>query len=296
MSSDPFIYEFIAGCIGGFAQVYIGQPFDIVKVRLQSAADGTKNSALQVFKDIIAKEGGPRALWKGSLPPLMGVGAAVSIQFGVNENTKKILSKIKGNDHFSFKELFACGVFAGLANAIVSVPSEHIRILMQTQSTTEPVYKSSIDCIRKIYGQYGIRGLYKATNATLVREAISFGTYFSVYAWVMEKLANGESREQMGIPKIALAGAASGIILWPLCFPTDVIKTKIQTDSFTKPVYKGMVDCAKKIYQAQGLAGFFRGITPCLLRAGPVNAGTFVVYELSYRAITGAMEPQVKYA
>ncbi len=293
---EGFANEFIAGCIGGFAQVFIGQPFDIVKVRLQSAAAGSKQSAIGTFLHILRNEGGPLAFWKGSLPPLMGVGAAVSIQFGVNENVKKLLSKYTGNDYFTFSQLFGCGVVAGLANAVVSVPSEHIRILMQTQSTTNPVYKGSIDCMKTIYSQHGFKGLYKGTNATLLREAVSFGTYFSVYSWIIQKIAQpGQTREELGIAKVAMAGAIAGMILWPLCFPVDVVKTRLQIDSFAKPQYKNAVDCARQIYATQGWRGFVKGLGPCFVRAGPTNGGTFVVYELTYRWLNKSKKENVKF-
>ncbi|KAF9334963.1 mitochondrial carrier domain-containing protein [Linnemannia elongata] len=44
--------------------------------------------------------------------------------------------------------------------------------------------------------------------------------------------------------------------------------------------YKGMVDCAIRSYKSEGMSVFMRGATPALLRAFPVNAVTFFVYEL----------------
>ncbi|KAF9353926.1 hypothetical protein BGX26_008311 [Mortierella sp. AD094] len=44
--------------------------------------------------------------------------------------------------------------------------------------------------------------------------------------------------------------------------------------------YKGMVDCAIRSYRSEGMGVFMRGVTPALLRAFPVNAVTFFVYEL----------------
>ncbi|KAI1300366.1 hypothetical protein EDD11_006231 [Mortierella claussenii] len=44
--------------------------------------------------------------------------------------------------------------------------------------------------------------------------------------------------------------------------------------------YKGMVDCAIRSYRSEGMGVFMRGATPALLRAFPVNAVTFFVYEL----------------
>ena len=34
-----------------------------------------------------------------------------------------------------------------------------------------------------------------------------------------------------------------------------------------------------------GLAGFFRGFAPCMIRAAPVNASTFLAFELAMRAL-----------
>jgi len=284
--STPFINEFIAGCIGGFAQVFIGQPFDIVKVRLQSAPEGTKPSAIGIFKNILKNEGGPLALWKGSLPPLAGVGAAVSIQFGVNENSKKILMAYTGTDKLSLPQLCFCGMLAGLANCIVTIPAEHIRIRMQTQSSTNPLYKGSIDCAKQIYRKYGLKGIYQGTYATLAREGVAYGVYFSAYAWIMQQILKpGQARQDLSLGWVAFSGAMSGMLLWCGSYPLDVIKTKIQTDSFENHQYKGIIDCASKTFKSSGISGFFKGFGPCIARSLPTNAGTFVVYEIIYRAL-----------
>lgn len=39
------------------------------------------------------------------------------------------------------------------------------------------------------------------------------------------------------------------------------------------------VGTVRNIYGQQGIPGFFRGLGPCLLRAFPVNACAFFVYE-----------------
>ncbi|KAF9125134.1 hypothetical protein BGW39_007637 [Mortierella sp. 14UC] len=44
--------------------------------------------------------------------------------------------------------------------------------------------------------------------------------------------------------------------------------------------YKGIMDCAIRSYRSEGMGVFMRGVTPALLRAFPVNAVTFFVYEL----------------
>lgn len=49
--------SFAAGGVGGVCAVIVGHPFDLVKVRLQTAEKGVYNGALDVVKRTIAREG-----------------------------------------------------------------------------------------------------------------------------------------------------------------------------------------------------------------------------------------------
>lgn len=73
--------------------------------------------------------------------------------------------------------------------------------------------------------------------------------------------------------------------MWFTSYPIDIVKSKMQTDSLNpkEQQYKGTLDCFKKIYQTNGIKGFFRGFTPTILRAAPVNACTFYTFELVLR-------------
>lgn len=44
-----------------------------------------------------------------------------------------------------------------------------------------------------------------------------------------------------------LAGGTAGMLFWGPVYPADVLKSKIQVDSFTHPEYSGMLDCASKV-------------------------------------------------
>jgi solute carrier family 25 carnitine/acylcarnitine transporter 20/29 len=283
------ISEFIAGCMGGFAQVMIGQPFDIVKVRLQTQKPNEKTytGAFDCLRKIVKNEGGPLSLWRGSLPPLLGVGAATSIQFGVNENTRMLMKNITKARELSYFHLAICGSIAGIVNSLISAPAEHIRIRMQSQGAmANPPYKSSMDCIKKIYSQYGLKGLYKGGVPTVYREAVAYAVYFSMYDWCMKKL-NPPEQKKPETYKIAMSGAFAGVCFWFSVYPIDLIKTKIQIDNFNNPVYKNTLDCVRKTYKAQGFSGFWRGLGPCLVRSLPVNSGTFIVYESSLNFMKG---------
>jgi solute carrier family 25 carnitine/acylcarnitine transporter 20/29 len=278
--------EFIAGCVGGMAQVVIGQPFDLVKVRLQAASSAQKmyNSAWDCFRKIVKHEGGSFALWKGTLPPLVGVGAAVSIQFGVNEKTKQFARKAAGVSELGISHLFGCGVVAGIATSLISTPVEHTRIRMQVQGKNS---FNALECVKRIVKSYGIRGLYKGNVPTLCRDGVAFGIYFSMYEWITKKIIGpDQSQRDLSVGSVVFAGGLAGITLWIATFPVDMIKTKIQADSLQNPTFKGMYDCFAKTYQNGGLKGFYKGLTPCLLRAVPANGATFLAYETASKLLT----------
>jgi solute carrier family 25 carnitine/acylcarnitine transporter 20/29 len=62
-----------AGGFGGVCAVIVGHPFDLVKVRLQTADRGVYSSAIDVVKKSVARDGLRRGLYAGVSAPLVGV-------------------------------------------------------------------------------------------------------------------------------------------------------------------------------------------------------------------------------
>jgi solute carrier family 25 carnitine/acylcarnitine transporter 20/29 len=63
----------LAGGFGGICAVVVGHPFDLVKVRMQTAEKGVYSSAFDVVRKSIAKDGIRRGLYAGVSAPLVGV-------------------------------------------------------------------------------------------------------------------------------------------------------------------------------------------------------------------------------
>lgn len=62
-----------AGGFGGICAVIVGHPFDLVKVRLQTAERGVYSSAIDVVRKSVARDGLRRGLYAGVSAPLVGV-------------------------------------------------------------------------------------------------------------------------------------------------------------------------------------------------------------------------------
>ncbi|KAI4858971.1 mitochondrial carrier [Hypoxylon rubiginosum] len=281
--------DLFAGAVGGVAQVLIGQPFDIVKVRLQTTT--AYSSALNAATTIYAKEGA-LAFYKGTLTPLLGIGACVSIQFGAFGWARRYFENANGaGQQLSYGQYYAAGAFAGVANSVISGPIEHVRIRLQTQPHgADRLYSGPLDCVRKLSAHGGgvLRGLYRGEAVTIYREAAAYGMWFLTFEYLMNADAarNGLRRAEVPAYKVALYGGLAGEALWLASYPFDVVKSKMQTDGFGPRMrYRSMRDCFAQTWRAEGARGFWKGIGPTLFRAMPVSAGTFAVVEATARAI-----------
>jgi solute carrier family 25 (mitochondrial carnitine/acylcarnitine transporter), member 20/29 len=258
---------------------------DIVKVRLQTTQQYT--GALDCASKIWRNEG-PLAFYKGTLTPLLGIGACVSVQFGAFHYARRQLEarNLSHNPHapatLSLGQFYLAGAFAGITNTVLSSPIEHIRIRLQTQPHgADRLYAGPLDCIRKISAQSGIaRGIYRGTAVTTLREAQAYGMWFLTFEALMNADAtrNKIDRKSIATWKIALYGGLAGEALWIGSYPFDVVKSKMQTDGFgSGQKYPTMRSVFADIWAKEGMRGFWKGIGPTLARAMPVSAGTFAV-------------------
>ncbi|KAL9585760.1 MAG: hypothetical protein Q9203_004117 [Teloschistes exilis] len=151
--------DLFAGAMGGVAQVLLGQPFDIVKVRLQTTTryTGAIDAATRIFKDE-----GPLAFYK------------VSVQFGGFHYARRQFEASNAlrssSPALSYTQLFASGAFAGLSNSFLSGPIEHVRIRLQTQPHgAGRLYGGPLDCVRKLSSQGGgvSKGVYRGQAVTV---------------------------------------------------------------------------------------------------------------------------------
>ena len=189
-----------------------------------------------------------------------------------------------------YGQYFAAGAFAGISNAALSGPIEHIRIRLQSQPHGEGrLYNGPVDCVRKLSAHEGVlRGLYRGQAVTMYREASAYGAWFAAFEYLMNSDAarNGVDRKEIPGWKIAFYGGLAGEALWLSSYPFDVIKSKMQTDGFgAQQKYPTMRSCFAATWRADGVRGFWKGIVPTLFRAMPVSAGTFAVVEMTMRAI-----------
>ena len=238
-------------------------------------------------------------LYKGIASPLLGFSAMNSIQFGVYDNCLHRLEH-GFTHHPSLLHAAIAGSLGGLAQVPLAVPMELVRIRMQVQGVGEKgksffslhqtsrahrLYENSLDCATKLYRSHGLPGLYQGVLVTICRDVPGCAVYYAMWEYLCRKFTQmDETRHDMSVPSLMMAGGLCGVAGWASVYPLDVMKTRLQIDGAgSAPEYTGMLDCIAKSYRQEGVRVFFRGITATIVRAFPCNAATLMAYALVNR-------------
>eukprot|EP01097_Dermamoeba_algensis_P006203 TRINITY_DN3890_c0_g1_i1.p1 TRINITY_DN3890_c0_g1~~TRINITY_DN3890_c0_g1_i1.p1 ORF type:complete len:304 (-),score=75.60 TRINITY_DN3890_c0_g1_i1:127-1038(-) len=270
----------LSGGFGGVCLVFVGHPFDLIKVRLQTASASQYKGAVDCFKQTVAKDG-VRGLYRGMGAPLTGITPIFSICFwgyDIGERIARWAAGTAPNQQLSMTQVMFAGGFSAIPTTAIMAPGERIKVVLQIQGQNPgetPKFKGPIDVIKHLYKEGGIRSIFRGTNATLLRDVPGSVAWFGVYEYL--KRQSGTTTPN---PFYTLfAGGMAGIANWLIAIPADVIKSRFQTAPQGK--YSGVIDVTRDLLKEQGVKGLYKGVAPALLRAFPANAACFFGVELA---------------
>ncbi|KAJ3026949.1 UNVERIFIED_CONTAM: hypothetical protein HDU68_004737 [Siphonaria sp. JEL0065] len=94
--------------------------------------------------------------------------------------------------------------------------------------------------------------------------------------------------QDRGALRLALAGAASGLVSAAMVTPLDVVKIRLQNQYYlpgVAPKYKGTLPTLAKIWREEGLRGLFSGLTPSVYAYLPNQIIWFSIYHEAKRTL-----------
>ena len=307
MSEGPgAALDFVAGCVAGTLSILACHPLDTIRIRLQS---GQFSSISQCFKSSLKNEG-VLGLYKGLVPPLVGVSLINASLFGTKSLTHTMLDDMDDKSDTepssnatqqtqpNLKHLMISGAAAGFASGFLSSPIELLKIRQQLDQRGSNSVKL-LPLTRDIVRNSGWLSLFRGLNATLIREIPSFPAYFVTYEYSKIYLQGLLPQDSAMSDTAAILGAGSlaGISGWVFVYPIDVIKTKIQSEPSL--IWKDRLSCVqmyRRLLKESGRSVFMRGFGATILRAVPTNAVIFGGYELTleiWSRLAGSEKTQI---
>ena len=136
----------LAGLAGALGAICV-YPIDLVKTRLQSTAGGTSYDNAFEVDEMMTKEGGLPALYKGIRPQLVGVVPEKTIKLFVHDAVVLACGEA------------ASGFLAGCCQVVVTNPLEVVKVRMQLSPDGGLR-------VSDVVSELGLRGLYTGAART----------------------------------------------------------------------------------------------------------------------------------
>lgn len=183
--------------------------------------------------------------------------------------------------HVKIENLIA-GLSGGVVSTLVLHPLDLVKIRFAVSDGLElrPKYSGILHCMKSVWQQEGLRGLYQGVTPNIWGAGASWGLYFFFYNAIKGYTKDGRETE-LSATEHLVSAAKAGILTLTLTNPIWVTKTRLvlqyNADRSSKQ-YKGMVDALVKIYRHEGMAGLYKGYVPGLFGTSH-GALQFMAYE-----------------
>ena len=181
----------VAGACAGGAQVIVTNPLEIVKIRLQTAAEtGSKTTMIKEVKEL-----GVKGLYKGASACFLRDIPFSFIYFPVYSFLKRNLMNynyfVNSDGTLNKKGLLAAGMLAGAPAAYCTTPADVIKTRLQVKETDgKSKYNGLYDCAKKIYREEGAGAFLKGGKMRVFRSSPQFGITLLSYEYMQRQTAS----------------------------------------------------------------------------------------------------------
>ncbi|KAI1083039.1 mitochondrial carrier [Whalleya microplaca] len=196
----PLSALWFTGAFAGAFTSFVLTPIELVKCKIQvpiTAADGTTPKApkiMPVIRDVYKHEG-LKGFWHGQMGTFLRESGGCAAWFGSKETTTKIFyllneraattqmeKDILATEALPLWQQAVAGASAGMSYNFLFFPADTVKSRMQTSpvgGTTQP--RTFWQEGKALWGQHGLRGLYRGCGITVLRSAPSSAFIFIVF-------------------------------------------------------------------------------------------------------------------
>jgi hypothetical protein len=251
------------------------------------------------------------AMWKAwidyRLGPTLHLDAEMAIQHDLRSNkssssppsadTTNSSRKSQSSSGDLLKRMMAGGL-AGMAAKTLTAPIDRIKILFQV-TDRKFSFRSASELFMHVCRTEGPVALWRGNNAQLLRVFPYAGIQFMCYDFYKGKIRNLSSTtispgSSFSAVENLFAGAFAGATSVAVTYPLDCLRARLAVEEGKVSRFTGLGDAIRSMYVREGVAGFYRGVTPTLLGILPYAGLAFAANDtLRARASVGGESGEV---
>lgn len=145
-----------------------------------------------------------------------------------------------------------------------------------------------------IYRERGIAGFFAGFVPTTARQAANSAVRFGSYNFLKQAAQSyAAPGEKLSTPATFGIGATAGLVTVLVTQPLDTVKTRMQSLDARRE-YGTTLRCAGRIFREEGIATFWSGVAPRLVRLVMSGAIVFTMYEKCMEGFD-RVDPERKY-
>ncbi|CAG9864617.1 unnamed protein product [Phyllotreta striolata] len=289
----------LAGGGSGFVTRALCQPLDVLKIRLQLQVEPVshrypaKYQSLYQTLRVILHEEGIKALWKGHVPAQWLSIVYGMAQFSTYEYLDRRLVLLNASTKYTYMFNFLSGTIAGCTATVVSFPFDVARTRLVGQSERKMIYKGTVHSWRRMVKSESYSTLFRGLLPTFIQVGPHAGIQFVSY-----KLFNDIQRlmfkyKDTSMSASMVSGSLAGLVAKTAIYPFDLLKKRMQVQGFDEGRRlfgklfhcNGLLDAFRKVYIGEGVAGFFKGYLPSMVKAVVTGGLYFSTYEMCCKFI-----------
>lgn len=184
----------VAGAAAGVCSTICTYPLELLKTRLTIQRGVYKNLTDAFVK--ICREEGPKELYRGLTPSLIGVVPYAATNYFAYDFLRKLYKKVTKEEQVGNLPTLLIGSVAGAFASASTFPLEVARKQMQVGALSgRPAYDSLFHALSSILEQQGPAGLYRGLGASCIKLVPAAGISFMCYEACKRILIEDETHE-----------------------------------------------------------------------------------------------------
>ncbi|KAK3308070.1 mitochondrial carrier domain-containing protein [Chaetomium strumarium] len=256
------------------------------------------------------------ALYRGLTPNLLGNATSWASFFFFKSRLERGLAHLRGpqhhdHDHDRVEEtqaqvkqrltpadFFAASLAAGALTQVITNPIWVLKTrMLASDRSAAGAYPSMWAGAVRLLREEGVRGFYRGMGVGMLavsHGAVQFAVYDPARKVYLARKQKGRARlggcgdegQGQGQGQVSVSNEAtvvlstvSKLVAGAATYPLQVLRSRLQHHDAEEQFGKGIRGVVRKLWQEEGVRGFYKGVMPGVVRVLPATWVTFLVYE-----------------